>query len=209
MSRRIIALTGYAQTGKDSVAAALEAEGYERKASGDLVRQVLYAMNPWVPDGDNAMVRLQELVDRIGWERAKVENAEVRRLMQDGGTEGARAVLGEDVWINATIATLQPTRLYVVTDARFPNEADLLRGHGAEVWRITRPGVGPLNDHGTETAMDGYLVDFTIDNCGTLDDLKQRVEWGLSRPYSTTATDAVRRADDAAYTGGPTRWDVV
>lgn len=206
MGRRIIGLTGYAQVGKDTVGAVLREEGYERRAFADKMKAQLLLINPWVPDGDHSLVRLVELVGRIGWDRAKAENAEVRRLMQN---VGAREVLGQDVWVKALMPELDPNRAYVITDVRFPNEADAIKMKGGQVWRVVRPGVGPLNDSITETAMDGYTdIDYTVVNDGDIAELAQRVEWGLTRPPGA-AIDAVRRADDAHFIGGPARWDVV
>jgi hypothetical protein len=211
MGRRIIGLTGYSQVGKDTVAGILKEEGYRRLAFADSIRAVLYATNPIVPDGDHDFVRLQNLVDRIGWERAKVENAEVRRLLQQSG-QMQRILVADDIWIRATFRDLRLSRSYVVSDVRLPNEVDAIRERGGEVWRVVRPGVGPVNGHLTETALDGYTaVDYTVVNDGSLVDLEHRVRWGLTRPPGTTAIDAVRRADDAAahFTGGPARYDVV
>ena len=43
---------------------------------------------------------------------------------------------------------------------------------GGEMWRVVRPGTGPVNGHVSETALDTYTYDNIIDNAGTVDDLR-------------------------------------
>jgi hypothetical protein len=45
-----------------------------------------------------------------------------------------------------------------------PNEADAIVDAGGQVIRITRPGVGPVNGHVTERALDGYDFDGVFAN---------------------------------------------
>jgi hypothetical protein len=62
---------------------------------------------------------------------------------------------------------------YVITDVRYPNEAKAIRGYdNAQIWRIKRSGVLPVNAHASETAMEGEKVDQIFVNNGTLEDLK-------------------------------------
>jgi dephospho-CoA kinase len=72
----IIGLSGYAQSGKDTVAKVLvEKYGYRRVAFADPIRDLLYGMDPLVPKGYGESVinyRLQDLVDSYGWEKWKM-----------------------------------------------------------------------------------------------------------------------------------------
>ncbi len=161
---RIIGLSGYAQAGKDTVASALVNEfGYERAAFADPLRQVLYALNPIVFCLFDENYRVQDLVDGMGWDKAKTEHPEIRALLQRLGTEGGRNILGENVWVDAAMRKLDPEKRYAFTDVRFPNEfhAVLEAGDGNEMWRIVRQDHGPVNDHPSETALD---TDFRIGN---------------------------------------------
>ena len=185
MSNRLIGIVGYARTGKDIVADHLVAKhGFTRLASADLLRDVLYAANPLIPERlsreNTGPLRLQGLVDAIGWDEAKVEFPEVRRLLQVLGTEGVRRVLGADVWIEETLrrAALIPGPV-VITDTRFPNEARLTKEEGGETWRIDRPGVGPLNGHSSETQIMDIPVDRVITNGDNLESLYRRVDNAL------------------------------
>lgn len=212
--RRLIGIIGYARTGKDAVAEYLDGRyDFVRLASGDLVRDVLYASNPFVVTISQKFMRLRELIDNQGWELAK-SHPEVRRLLQDLGTEGVRATLGADVWIDETLrrAQLCPVDV-VVTDTRFPNEAAKLKAAGGTLWRINRPGVGPLNGHSSETLIDSIRADYVIDNDGTLEDLYTRVDavLAISAPVPNDpwpgATALGQRTGH--YTGGPLHIDVI
>jgi hypothetical protein len=62
----------------------------------------------------------------------------------------------------------------VVTDVRYPNEANMLRSRGFRLIRITRPGVAD-DQHDSETALDTYPADSTIENIGTVEQLREAI----------------------------------
>jgi hypothetical protein len=64
---------------------------------------------------------------------------------------------------------------YVITDVRFENEAEMIIGLGGQLWRIKRVGFGPVNDHVSESELDGYKVSQIFVNNGTLKDLEALV----------------------------------
>jgi hypothetical protein len=176
----LVGLSGYARSGKDTAAEALVADGWERRAFADSLRRFLYALNPMVlPSG----TRLRSFVNAYGWETAKTTCAEVRELLQRCGTEAGREVIGRNVWVDATLGDLtylEQRQPVVVTDVRFPNEADYIKHHGGIVVRVNRPGVGPNTKpdgtvHGSETALDGYPFDFVIDNDSTPEALHEKI----------------------------------
>jgi hypothetical protein len=171
----IIGLTGYAQSGKDSVANILvENYGYQRVAFADPIRDLLYETNPMLKEG----YRVQGLVDVYGWDRVKVDYPEARRLLQDLGV-GARKTFGEDFWIKQTLKGLSLFGAvnYVIPDVRYPNEAKAIRDYdNAQIWRIKRSGVLAVNSHNSESAMDGEKVDQIFMNNGTLEDLKVLIQ---------------------------------
>ena len=165
----IIGLSGYAQSGKDSVAEILVNKyDYTRIAFADPIRELLYEMNPAVKDGG---YRLQGVVDGYGWDVAKTAFPEVRTLLQNLGV-GARKIFGEMFWVEQALRNVTTDGNFVITDVRFPNEANAIREYeGAQVWRIKRPNVGAVNPHVSETAMEGEKVDQIFINSGTLEDL--------------------------------------
>ena len=166
-----VGLSGYAKSGKDTACAGLVQAGFARVAFADAVRASLAAVNPLVPYGDE-MVRLDTLVATYGWEAVKA-TSEVRVLSQRVGTEAGRAIHGEDAWVNVAMRVAGPKTAF--SDVRFPNEADAIRSMGGIVIRVNRPGVGPVNRHTSETALDGYEFDFVVSNDGTVEHLQTAV----------------------------------
>jgi len=162
----IIGLTGYAQSGKDTIAKILvDNYDYKRIAFADKIREFLYETAP-------GHVRL--LVDEVGWDKAK-QNQAVRELIQNTGV-GARKVFGEDFWIHQAVKGYKNLDNVVITDVRFTNEADYIKCFpGAQLWRVKRVGVEAVNSHLSETQLDGYPVDQILVNNGTIADLEALV----------------------------------
>jgi hypothetical protein len=167
----LIGLSGYARSGKDTVAELLCLNyGYKRVSFADPMRQALYVLSPKL---DN-IVRLSEYVDDYGWDVAK-QNQEVRRLLQVFGTEVGRKMFGLDFWIDIALKDLSGDTQVVISDVRFPNEADAIAKLGGSVWRINRKNHSAVNGHASEHAMDNYMFSHVIYNDGTLDDLSDEV----------------------------------
>lgn len=169
----IIGLSGYAQSGKDTVAQILvEDYGYSRIAFADIIRTAVYRLNPLVTyDG----MRLAHLVDLEGWEIAKTL-PEVRRLLQTMGSEVGRDMIDPQIWIELTLGNTKNTDKIVISDVRFKNEAEEVKWKGGKVWRISRIDVdSPINLHRSETDLDNWLFDEYISNNGTIEDLYEEV----------------------------------
>jgi dephospho-CoA kinase len=166
----IIGLTGYAQSGKDTVANILvEKYGFTRVAFADKLRDLLYEFNP-PADGDG-IPDVQEVVDVNGWDIAKVQYPTIRKQLQDLGL-AARKVFGEQFWIQQALREVHFEGNFVITDIRFPNEAAAIRKYdNSQIWRISRNGVKAVNQHISETAMDNEKVDQILMNSGSLEDL--------------------------------------
>lgn len=177
----IIGLSGYARSGKDTAGKILADEfGFQTVAFADKMRDALYALNPIV-DVDAARMKktlyyVQDVIDSFGWDGYKETpyGPEIRRLLQRFGTEAGRDILGEDVWVDATLRDL--TGDIAVTDVRFPNEARAISRRGGTVVRISRPGVKPANDHISENSMEDYNFDAYIHNDGDIDALKYKIK---------------------------------
>lgn len=193
----IIGLSGYARAGKSEAANALREDGWEVRAYADKLREFLYVLNPMVHrimEHDkfyNAVFvpsrRLQEVIDEHGWDGYKKTyySEEIRRLIQTLGTDCGRNMLGENVWVDATLEPyiISPYReQWVIQDVRFPNEADAILDLGGKIIRINKPGVGPVNDHPSETALDDWQFDHLIENNGTVEQLHNSIR-RLSRLY--------------------------
>ena len=78
---------------------------------------------------------------------------------------------------------------WIISDTRFPNELQAVKDRGGITIRINRPDFVentltgekfPVKvhrqEHDSETALDNSEFDYTIDNNGTIDDLRDKVE---------------------------------
>jgi hypothetical protein len=184
----IVGLAGYARSGKDTAAEVFVQEGFTRLAFADLLKEFVYRINPYIVDeGAYGVVhRLTELVDSEGgWETAK-HYQEVRRLLQVTGTEAARRLLGEDVWVNALFNKIVPGEDYVITDVRMENECNAIaESRGILLW-VHREGVGPANDHATENSLSEYDCNFVLDNSGSIEEFQHSVR-GLLKELLITS----------------------
>jgi dephospho-CoA kinase len=180
---RYVGLHGFAGVGKDTIAAILTEEyGYERIAFADKLREALYVLNPVIlTDRGGEYVRVQELVDSLGWDKAKRSFEEIRRMLQVLGTEIGREMISQNVWVDATFKGLDKNKRYVFTDVRFENEHHAIDQHLGLLIKVERPGVGPANDHKSEKPLPDKWFDAYIDNNGTVNDLHTKVREVLAR----------------------------
>ncbi len=191
MSPTIIGLHGYAQSGKDTVAGFLKDAGYERLAFADRLRECTYALDPIVEFHDD-YVRLQKVVDAHGWDYAKVNCPEIRRLLQVFGTEVGRELIADSIWVDIVLDQMadgleHPEAKFVITDMRFINEVEGLdkfaldMGVSVEFWKVERPGIGPVNTHVSDAGLANDMFDLIIDNDGSLEDLQAKVLFAVDR----------------------------
>jgi hypothetical protein len=140
------------QVGKDYIAAAMP--GFRRVAFADAVRDFTYTVNPWVSELAN--VRLQNIVDQMGWEEAK-RGDEVRRLLIAVGA--AARDYDPDFWVNAALWSVDALEDLghdvVITDVRYPNEVKAIKERQGHVIRIDRPSVPDTGDS-ADDALAGY-----------------------------------------------------
>ncbi|MFJ9827730.1 hypothetical protein ACIRSU_25705 [Streptomyces sp. NPDC101160] len=171
----LVGLAGAARSGKDTAAEALLSSGWQRKAFADKVKEMLYALDPIMLEKEYAegVTSLRYEVDGYGWETTKDVYPEVRQYLQRLGTEGGRAALGEDVWVHALLHDCETWGPTVITDVRFPNEADAIRSRGGLVILVERAGQDHAAHagHASENALAGYEFDAVIRNDGTVWDL--------------------------------------
>lgn len=168
----VIGLAGYARAGKDTVAQMITDYGFEQRSFAKPLKDCLAALNPMCDPGTT--LRIKDLLEFSDWEGAKTA-PEVRQLLQRLGTEAGRNVLGQNIWVDALFNAPSDGRI-VVSDVRFPNEAAAIKARGGLVWRVERPGYGPVNNHPSETAIDDFDYDGHIVNDGDLAQLEVRVK---------------------------------
>jgi hypothetical protein len=116
----------------------------------------------------------------------------VRDFLQKLGTDAIRDGLHGNAWVNALMADYQPISdksyvledgslfdlrtlpghplypTWIITDTRFPNEAQAIKDVGGLVIRVDRPGVKPINNHPSEVGLDNWDFDYKIANVSDL-----------------------------------------
>jgi len=107
----------------------------------------------------------------------------IREFLQKLGTDALRMGLHDNVWVNALFADYKGPKMseynpsnWIITDTRFPNEAQAVKDKGGLVIRIDRPGVKPINNHPSEVALDDWKFDYKIANVSDIYALKETVE---------------------------------
>lgn len=173
----VIGFSGYARSGKDTAAEALMGLGFVRISFADTLRDFLYEFNPTVWSGMD-YDSLRNIIDFYGWDGYKETKwgYDIRRQLQVLGTECGRKIISDNIWVDALFNNLPYSNgKYVIADVRFPNEADGIRARGGRIYRIERAGIGPTNNHVSETALDEYEYDGFIHNDGTIAQFKNSV----------------------------------
>jgi hypothetical protein len=169
---RIVGVSGYAQSGKSTVAEFLiDEHGFKRFKFADILKDMLRAVGLTEAqiEGDQKEVPVDALCGKTP-----------RQAMQSLGTEWGRKVMGDDLWVNLWadrvtqyLAGSADARV-VVDDVRFPNELHRVLFMRGTVLRIERPGVGATNGHVSETAIDNAPGMIRLLNDGTIDELRTR-----------------------------------
>lgn len=179
----IIGLTGEAGAGKDTVGAILVDEhGFTRLSFADIMRDALLILDPLVADIDRVYVaRLSTIVGSMDWDAAKRHpkyGREVRGLLEKFG-DAAKSVSGYNVFVDTIARKIIEGRDYVITDARYPNEAELVWSRAGHLVEVVRPNNPHKIDSKHPSATNRLPVDRVIANMGSADDLKPGVEWLL------------------------------
>lgn len=174
----VIGLSGYARSGKNATGQILEDDyGFRQESFAQALKNVAAEINPMLNDTFGGYRTLAAMFHGYGdWDAVKDAVPAAREFLQRLGV-ACRDQIGPDVWVDALARRLQahPSARYVITDVRFPNEAEFIRSLGGALWRIQRPGTGPANGHSSEVALDEYQFDRILVNDGSLADLRRVV----------------------------------
>ena len=102
-----------------------------------------------------------------------------RQMMQTLGTEWGRSCIHPELWVMVAAGAVEQQRKLgrdvVIDDVRFPNEAEMIRRLGGELWLVDRPGVVYEGEHASEGALADVLPDVVVHNSGSLEHLREVV----------------------------------
>src|SRR5215469_8326518 len=173
----LIGLTGLKGSGKDTVAAYLVKEhNYERRAFADpLKKSVAGLFDIPFHHVDKLKNDPHAIVSLTVHETGETHDLTFRTFLQRYGTEAHRDVpeMGQEFWVEL----LLPVRGYyaerniVISDVRFDNEAKRITLLDGIVVEVSRAGLVNQDQHRSEEGLNPDLVDYTIFNNGSLEDL--------------------------------------
>lgn len=192
----LIGITGLKTSGKDTTYEAIrtltEGQAVRRAFADNLKRVAALALGLEF----DQMERFKEIgqLDIGGlppqWPSGSTTTG--RQYLQNLGV-GAREVFGSNFWVDQVLPIdrsrrdviwsdhpeiVGPPTWGVVTDVRFPNEAQRVLDLGGEVWEVIRPGL-ESDGHASEIPLPRELVTRAIHNDGTIRDLLENVEYAL------------------------------
>ncbi len=178
----VIGLTGAAGAGKDTVTSIIQSVApYCPLSFADPIRAMLSALLIYADETQDYLIK-RELKE------AKIPGigASYRELAQTLGTEWGRIQI-PGLWINIASARMAgiaeqndifgsdyPAR-FVISDVRFPDEAEFIRQRGGVIWRVVRPGTEPVRQHISEAGALTIEPDACVPNHGTPADLRAQV----------------------------------
>ena len=120
-----------------------------------------------------------------------------RPMLQWWGTDFRRHYNGESYWLDKMQSKMQAIRgreVLVITDVRYPNEAELVKKAGGIMIRVERE-TGLEDTHSSENLLDNFEgFDYRLNNNGTLFDLGEKVARIVAQ-YCCTAPE-LRAASD-------------
>lgn len=184
MSKIIALYSPAAQSGKSTIAHALNGLGYRTiKFAGilkDMIRTML--LGAGIPyDTVERMIEGDLKEKPITFPNGRTVTPRV--LMQTLGTEWGRGI-NPDLWADLTISKATgASGKVIIDDMRFPNEFDAVKKAGGVTILVTRPGVvRPANCHPSEGQLDNHPFDWTVVNDGSVDQLIERVQFCLDFP---------------------------
>lgn len=167
----IIALTGKARSGKDTVAEHLHiVHGFHHYWFSKPMKDACRHIFGW--DDRHLYGELKETVDSH-------YGVSPRVALQTLGTEWGRDIINTDMWILRAKAEIVKHDNIVISDCRFDNEAEAIKEMGGYVVRVARDDAQQVAAHASESGVANGLVDFTIDNNGSLTDLYRLVDYVL------------------------------
>lgn len=187
----ILGFTGLKRCGKDTAADyILKNYRAERIMLADPIKRGLMEMFgfSWEQvNGENGYDR-EQIIPEYG--------VSIRHMLQTLGTEWGRHYINPDVWVLLQAARLEEDKLYVMSDVRFENEAELCRQNGLLIHVHNKHLDSNADRHESESGIEFSKRDLILTNRmdgidnyhreirGLITHIKEYTGWDLNQ-YST------------------------
>jgi hypothetical protein len=201
--KKIIGICGLAGSGKDTIGDALvnNLPNWEKVSFASHLKDVtalLFGFDRKMLAGETPEDRaIREQPDKF-WSEKMGKDFTPRYALQYLGTNLLRNQLHQNIWVDCLERKiLESDKNVVITDVRFPNEINMIKNIGGEIWRVER-GVLPQwwetalyyntqpntleipsefnGVHESEWRWVGYdRPDHIFKNDGTIEDLEKKV----------------------------------
>jgi hypothetical protein len=165
------------QSGKTTLANALQGHGYSRESFAAPLKAMLSALLDYagVPENIQNRMLYGDLKEEPCWALA---GKSARHALQTLGTEWGRNCIDENIWVQIAMVNATSLMNYnfsvVFDDMRFPNEFRAIKEEGGTTIRIIRPGTEHDQKHSSEGSLDDHDFDLTLVN-----NFDNPVSWAL------------------------------
>lgn len=197
---QLIAVNGFKRSGKGTVAGFIEELSPEKHVVGvgfaDKLKVLASRSLGYTELSDQECIEKMDDFKEDGWVSSGHElptyDITGRQYLQNIGNE-ARQIFGDSFWIDQVLPNpafiegwgdangealerrYPGVDILVITDLRYPNEAERVKSLGGVVWEVVRPGL-ESDGHASEQPLPRHLVDATIKNDRGLIDLMWETE---------------------------------
>jgi hypothetical protein len=163
----IIGIAGAKRSGKDTAARYLARRGFTHDSFAAPIREFTRHLLGLTGVELEEQKEVPQLV--IGGKTP-------RELMQKLGTEFIRQQFDSEAWVKSLFARNRGAANLVISDVRFGNEAVSIVQRGGFIIRINRVTGIPVDGHVSEQRLPNALVDYEVDNDGTVDDMFRTID---------------------------------
>jgi len=189
----IIGICGLIGSGKGTVADHLiDQHNFKKISFADKLKDAVAEMFDWprhMLEGVTPQSRdWRERPDAF-WSNELDSLITPRYVLQVFGTECMRQGFYDGIWVSLVKKKIQenPTTNWVIPDTRFPNEVDMIKSVGGQVWCIQRGenpqwfddyklnGTEPKEIHASEWAWANSAFDLVIENNASMSELHQKI----------------------------------
>lgn len=173
----IIGICGHARNGKDSVAHVFkDLWGFEHRSFAKPLKDACKFIFDW--SDEEIEGRLKDVED-VRWGitprlAMQLIGTEFGQYMLCEKSEKFKVVVGRNLWVKRCLDDAGDKNI-VISDVRFPHEADAIRSKGGIIIRVIRRGFEGNSLHASEVEMEKIKPDFVIHNDYSLDYLNEEV----------------------------------